>query len=91
MLSLVILKVALPLELVTALYVLPPTFKYTVAFLIALPLLSFRVIVYFLVFVVVLNVFVLAVIFGVAFLTVTLTSLVDSLYLSLPLNIILAV
>ena len=40
---------------------------------------------------VVLNVFALAVILGVAFLTVTLTSLVDLSCVLLPLNVILAV
>ena len=69
-----ILKVALPLLSVTALNVLPLTFNVTVAFLIALPTLSFKVIAYFLILTFGLNFFALAVNFGFALLTVTLTA-----------------
>jgi hypothetical protein len=62
-----ILKVALPLELVLALKVFLPTLMETVAFLIALPLLSLRTTEYFLTFMDFLKVFFLAVSLGVAF------------------------
>ena len=58
----------------------------TLAFLIALPVLSFRTIVYFLVLTEFLNVLFLAVNLGVVFLTVAFVSLVDLSLLSLSLE-----
>ena len=48
--NLVILNIALPLLFVWALYFLPLTFKVTFTFLIAFPLLFFKLIVYFFTF-----------------------------------------
>ena len=80
----VILNVALPLELVVALYVLPLTFKVTLAFLIAFPLLSFKTILYFLVFFLALKVAFLAVIFGFALFTTTFAVFDDLVLMSSP-------
>lgn len=53
--------------------------------------LFFKVILYFLVLTDFLSVFALAVILGVAFLTVTLTVVADLTYLLFPLNVIVVV
>ena len=90
--NLVILKVALPLLLVMALYVLPLTFNVTLTLLIALLFISFfKVIVYFLVLTDFLKDFALAITFGVPFLTITCNLTVDFLYKPFPTKLIVAV
>ena len=72
-------NVALPFEFVLAVNVLPLTFKVTFADFNTWFLLFFKVIVYFLVLTFNLKLAELAIIFGLAFLTVTLTVAEDLL------------
>ena len=89
--NLVILKVALPFELVVALYVLPLIVIVTLAFAIAFPDFDFKAIVYFLGLVFTLNVFLAAVIFDASWTTLMVADFVVALYSSSPANVTFAV
>lgn len=78
------LKVALPLELVLAVYFLPLTLSVTLALDITLPDFDFTVIVYFLFLALALKVFFLAVIFVASLVTLTVAVLLAALYVSSP-------
>ena len=84
------LNVALPLALVLAVYFLPFTLIVTFAFAIDLPDLDFNVTVYFLVFVLALKVFFLAVNFDASLLTLTVAVALAALYVSSPSKLIVA-
>ena len=75
----VILKIALPLELVLALYVLPLTFNVNLTFLMAFPLLFFRIVANFFVLIDFLNAFDLAESFVFSLVIVILTVFLVSL------------
>ena len=85
-----ILKVAFPLELVLAVNFLFLILIVTLTPLIALPDLDFRVIAYFLVLDLALNVFFLAVILLASLVTLIVAFAVVALYASSPLNVIVA-
>ena len=74
-----ILKIALPLELVLALYVLPLTFNVNLTFLMAFPLLFFRIVANFFVLIDFLNAFDLAESFVFSLVIVILTVFLVSL------------
>ena len=88
--NLVILKVALPFELVVALYVLPLTVIVTLAFAIAFPDFDFKAIMYFLGLVFTLNVLA-AVIFDAYLTNLMVADFVVALYSSSPANVTFAI